>query len=166
MLRFLIPLLLLVSCVPYVDQSEIVKQNRPPLLAGHEHISEIKVIEGQIEIEGFKGRVFEFVGQRLHQESERLLRKQARWSEDKGLTLHLEIKSIRLRKNAAVLFLWQVAGFDEMGIKVWITRAGEVVASEDVTTIYDAGGTYGTNSSQRRLTILSDQIAHKMVKLL
>lgn len=152
------------ACVPYVDHPVTVAKPKPPLLAGDERISDVQVIAGHIEIEGFKGQVFDFVGSRLKKGSERLLRKRGRWSDDKALELHLEIEHIRLRKTAAVLFLWQVAGVDEMGIKVWVTRDGTVIASESVHTIYDAGGTYGTNSNQRRLAILADQVVHKMVK--
>ena len=147
-----------------MDHPAPIAKPKPPLLAADERISAVKVIAGQIKIEGFKGKVFGFVGSRLKNESERLLRKRGRWSDTEALELHLEIEHIRLRRNAAVLFLWQVAGVDEMGIKVWITRDGEVIASESVSTIYDAGGTYGTNSNQRRLAILTDQVVRKMVK--
>jgi len=165
--RLVFPCLLiagLTACVPYVDHPVAIAKAKPPLLGEHERISDVQVIDGQVSIEGFKGKVFEFVGSRLKQESERLLRKSGRWSEEDALTLHLEVENIRLRRTAAVLFLWQVAGVDEMGIKVWVTRDGSVIASESVATIYDAGGTYGTNSNQRRLAILTNQVVHKMVK--
>jgi len=157
----------LAACVAHTDQPVVTGLSNAPLLAEYDRISEVKYIASQVEVEGFKGKVFDFVGNRLTYATERQLRKSGRWSEDEALVIHIEIKYIRLRKNAAVFLLWQVAGVDEMGIRIWIARDGEVVASEAVSSIYDAaGGIYGTNSNQRRLAILADQVASKMVKRL
>jgi len=153
--------------MPHVDPSTTTDAVEPPLLAVDDQVSEVRVIDGLSELEGLKGKVFDFVGKRLKRESERQLRKHKRWSDAEALVLHLEIKHIRLRKNAAVLLIWQVAGVDEMGIRLWFTRRGEVVASAAVNTVYDAaGGIYGTNSNQRRLEMLADQAVRKMVKRL
>ncbi|NWF36410.1 hypothetical protein [Mariprofundus sp. KV] len=151
----------------HTDQPVVTGLSNAPLLEEYDRISEVKYIASQVEVEGSKGKVFDFVGNRLTHATERQLRKSGRWSEDEALVIHIEIKYIRLRKNAAVFLLWQVAGVDEMGIRIWITRDGEVVASEAVSSIYDAaGGIYGTNTNQRRLAILADQVASKMVKRL
>jgi hypothetical protein len=110
--------------------------------------------------------VFELAGNRISKEAERLLRKAKRWSEEDGLVLHIEIEKVRLRKTLIVLILWQVIKGDEIKVKVWITRNGTVIASETLSTFSDFGGIYATSSPRRRIEVLSDQIARKIVRRL
>lgn len=163
LLMFLVSL---TACIPHANQSGVANRIKPHLLQDFAEISQIKLMEGQAKRKGSKGKVFEFAGKRLKREAERLLRIDQRWGDSDGLTLHIEIENVRLRKDAAVLMLWSIAGQDEMRIKVWITKDGEVIASERVSSLYDAGGTYATQSTPRRLELLSDQVARKMVKRL
>ena len=121
---------------------------------------------GQAKADDVKTRVFEVVGKRISKETERLLRKTDRWNEQDGLVLNVEIKKVRLRKNLAVLMLWQVIKGDEVNVRIWATRGETVVATENLKAVSDVGGIYATMSARRRLEILSDLIARKMVKRL
>jgi hypothetical protein len=131
-----------------------------------ESISKVRLIFGQTKEGDVKTRVFELAGNRISKEAERLLRKVHRWNEQDGLVLHVEIKKVRLRKTLSVLTLWQLIKGDEISAKVWITKGGTVVTSETLTAFSDAGGIYNTLSPKRRIEIISDQIARKMVKRL
>ena len=121
---------------------------------------------GQSKADDAKTRVFELAGNRISKEAERLLRKAKRWNEHDGLVLHIEIEKVRLRKTLIVLVLWQVIKGDEIKVKVWITRNGTVIASETLSTFSDFGGIYATSSPRRRIEVLSDQIARKIVSRL
>lgn len=136
------------------------------LLSDRDLISEVKVITGLASATEMKSRVFDYVGGRLIKDSERLLHREKRWSESGGLTLHFELENVRVRNNAAVLLVWQLAGDDELEVRVWVTREERVIASELITTRLGSGGTYATNTNQRRLQMLSDQVVRKMVKRL
>lgn len=156
----------LTACIPHTDQPLTAEVKKPALLTEGESVSEVRLIFGQTKEDDAKTRVFELTGKRIMKEAERLLRKARRWNEQDGLVLHVEIETVRLRKTLPVLVLFQLIKGDEISIKVWITRDGAVVASESLATFSDAGGIYATGSPKRRIEILSDQIARKMVKRL
>jgi uncharacterized membrane protein len=156
----------LMGCIPHTDQPLTARVKKPALLADGESISEVRLMFGQSKEDDAKTRVFELAGNRISKEAERLLRKANRWNEQDGLVLHVEIEKVRLRKTLIVLVLWQIIEGDEISAKVWITRDGTVVATETLTTFSGAGGVYATSSARRRIEILSDQIARKMVSRL
>lgn len=156
----------LTACMPHPDHPPTAKVKKPALLAAGEPISEVRLMFGQARENDSKTRVFELAGNRISKEAERLLRKAKRWNEQDGLVLHVEIEKVRLRKTLIVLALYQLVEGDEISVKVWITKNGTVVASENLSTFSDVGGYYNTSSPRRRIEVLSDQIARKMVKRL
>jgi hypothetical protein len=156
----------LTACIPHTDQPLTAGVKKPALLAEGESISEVRLMFGQAKEDDAKTRVFQLVGNRISKEAERLLRKAHCWNEQDGLVLHVEIKKVHLRKTLFVLVLQQLIKGDEINAKVWVTRDGTVVASETLTAFSDAGGMYNTFSPKRRIEILSDQIARKMVNRL
>ncbi len=172
-MRPVFPLLLVIflliglaSCIPHTDRPLTVGVKKPALLPEGESISAIRLMFGQAKEDDAKTRVFELTGKRISKETERLLHKAKRWNEQDGLVLHVEIEKVRLRKTLIVLVLWQVIEGDEISVKAWITRDGTVVASETLTTFSDVGGIYATSTPKRRIEILSDQIARKLVNRL
>jgi len=156
----------LTACIPHTDQPLTARVKKPALLAEGELISEVRLIFGQAKEDDTKTTVFELAGNRISKEMERLLRKAQRWNEQDGLVLYVEIEKVHLRKTLFVLILRQLIKDDEISVKLWITKDGAVVASETLTTFYDAGGMYNTLSPKRRIELLSDQIARKMVNRL
>jgi hypothetical protein len=172
MSRSLLPLTIillltaLTACMSHPDHPPTAKVKKPALLAAGEPISEVRLMFGQARENDTKTRVFELAGNRISEEAERLLRKAKRWNEQDGLVLHVEIEKVRLRKTLIVLVLHQLVEGDEISIKAWIARNGSVVASESLSTFSDVGGIYSTSTPRRRIEILSDQIARKMVNRL
>lgn len=162
-------LLLLVAlfsgCVPNQGLDHKTELERAHLLAVSERISEVSPILIKGSDKRLSKRVFARVGARLKSATEKQLHQTGRWKEGGDLVLHLEIKQIRMRKTAAVLLLYLVSGKDEMTVNVWVTKAGEVIASEQLTTSFEGGGLYGTLPLGKRLDMLSDQIARKLVRM-
>jgi hypothetical protein len=165
-LTIILLLTALTACMPHPDHPPTAMVKKPALLAAGESIAEVRLMFGQAKEGDAKTRVFEMAGKRISKEAQRLLRKAKRWNKQDGLVLHVEIEKVRLRKTLAVLVLWQVVKEDEITVKVWVTRNGSVVATESLTTHLYAGGIYSTSSTKRRIEILSDQIAIKIVKRL
>jgi len=154
------------SCVPHTDQPPTTMVKKPALLAEDESISRVRLIFSQAKTDNSKTRVFELAGNRISKEAERLLRKAHRWNKQDGLVLHVAIKKVHLRKTLFMLVMRQLIKDDEISVKLWITKGGAVVASETLNTFLGGGGMFSTPSPRRRIEILSDQIARKMVNRL
>lgn len=75
------------ACAAHTDQPAIDSRSNAPLLAEYDRISGVNYIASQVEVEGYKGKVFDFVGNRLTQTTERQLRKSGRWSENEALKM-------------------------------------------------------------------------------
>lgn len=129
-------------------------------------ISNVKLIKMEANPASIKSKVFAHLSKHLKQEVEKQLQKERRWSNTESVTLFIRINSIRLRKNFAVLLLSPLAGNDEVKIKVWITKNGKVTGSDILSSRLESGGSYSTLTNQRRLELLADQLARKLVKRL
>ena len=152
------------GCVPNQGVHHKAKLDRPHLLAVSDAVSEVRPILMKGYSKRLSKKVFSRVSRRLKSATEKQLHQTGRWREGGDIALHLEIEQIRLRKTAAVLLLYLVSGKDEMTVNVWITKAGEVIASDRLTTRFEGGGLYGTLPLGKRLDMLSDQIARKLVR--
>jgi len=164
-LLFPVLMALLSGCVPNQGLHYKTKLDRPHLLAVSCCISEVRPILMKGHDKKLSKKVFARVSTRLKSATEKQLHQAGRWKEGGDIVLHLEIKQIRMRKTAAVLLLYLVSGKDEMIVNVWITKAGEVIASDRLTTRFEGGGLYGTFPLGKRLDMLSDQIARKLVRV-
>jgi len=160
----LVSLLLFVSCLPNQSLHGKAKQTETRLLAVSDFISEVRAIRLHHDDEKLSEKIFTRALSGLKSNTEDQLRKTGRWKEDEDIVLHLEIEQIRLRKIAAVLLLDPFAGSDEMSVKVWITKAGTVIASGTISTSLGGGGFISTFPSSKRLDMLSQQIARKLVR--
>lgn len=97
-------------------------------------------------------------------ETRRQLRQTGRWKGDGGVEMHLKITHLRLRRTAAQLLLYLVAGNDEMRANVTLSRHGKVIASDTVSTRLGSGGVYGTFTLSKRVNMLAQQLARKLVR--
>ena len=160
----LMTLLLLAGCVPHQSLHGKAKQTDTRLLAVSDFISEVRSIHLKHDDKKLSEKIFTRALSGLKKNTEDQLRKTGRWKEDENIILHLEIEQIRLRKIAAVLLLDPFAGSDEMTIKVWITKEGTVIASDTISTSLGGGGFISTFPLSKRLDMLSQQIARKLVR--
>jgi len=187
--HFLIILLLVSGCVPRQAAQIDGMANYPRLLAATDFVSKISVSHAPqgMELAGGNRSV---VVQAIHEGSEKILTsspseavyshveaalveetrsrllESGRWKENagNGVELHLEITHLRLRRSAAQLLLYYVAGNDELSVRVTLARGGKAFASSKVATRLESGGMYGTISLNRRLDFLSQQLARKLVR--
>ncbi len=157
-------MLMLASCIPNQGVHHKSNPDRPHLLPVADFVSEVRPILMKMNDKTLSEKVFSRVSTRLKSATEKQLHKTGRWKEGGEVTLHLEIEQIRMRKSVAVLLFNLVSGQDVLVVNVWITKAGEVIASDKLTTSFDGGGLYNTFPLGKRLDMLSDQIARKLVR--
>ena len=187
--RLLILLLLVSGCAPRQAVQNNALSNKPRLLAASDFVSKITVIhapqkfrpeqqgepasqwvdaihEGGEKIVALplSERVYTHAETGVQRETKKQLLKTGRWKDGGGVELHLRITHLRLRRTAAQLLLYLVAGHDEMGARVSLIKDGKVFASDTVSTRMASGGVYGTFTLSKRVNMLSQQLARKLVR--